>query len=308
MSGRICHMNNCKASQIHTSAAEAIYNSGPIMNQTHTSTGMRCRQVLRDTIILAVVGSLLTIEGCATRPAEPPKPPKPISLLAVLPVSAPISKSNTGFGSAGPPVVIPTGPGAVSAGAYGGALLGSLIVYGFQANKQNEREAIYDALSHVNFDAAAEIDSRLAPALEQAQVRLVRITDPKIALDVRAGKLDGLPAGVDGILEVIIEESGYYSSMRAGGYSPMLQLKATLHAAVADADDLDDFGYYADWRDGGKDKRWVTTPKSITFASIDLLKASSADARAGLEKVVDQLVALMVLDVQHHAAVKLRID
>jgi hypothetical protein len=302
-------MNNCKASQIHTSAAEAIYNSGPIMNQTHTSTGMRCRQVLRDTIILAVVGSLLTIEGCATRPAEPPKPPKPISLLAVLPVSAPISKSNTGFGSAGSPVVIPTGPGAVSAGAYGGALLGSLIVYGFQANKQNEREAIYDALSHVNFDAAAEIDSRLTPALEQAQVRLVRITDPAIAFDVRVGKLDGLPAGVDAILDVTVEESGYYHSMRAGGYSPMLQLKATLHSPESDDVDLDDdFGYYADWRDGGNNKRWVTTPKSMTFASIDLLKVNSADVHAGLGKVVDQLVTLMVLDVQHHTPVKPRVD
>lgn len=302
-------MNNCKASQIHTSAAEAIYNSGPIMNHTHTSSDMRCRHVLRDAIILAVVGSLLTIEGCATRPAEPPKPPKLISLLAVLPVSAPISKSNTGFGSAGPPVVIPTGPGAVSAGAYGGALLGSLIVYGFQANKQNEREAIYDALSHVNFDAAAEIDSRLTPALEQAQFRLVRITDPKIALDVRAGKLDGLPAGVDAILDVTVEESGYYHSMRAGGYSPMLQLKATLHAPEADDVDLDDdFGYYADWRDGGNNKRWVTTPKSMTFASVDLLKADSTDVRAGLEKVVDQLVTLMVLDVQHHTPVKPRVD
>jgi hypothetical protein len=279
------------------------------MNPTNTSSDVQRRHVLRDTIIWAVAGSLLTIAGCATRPAEPPKPPKPISLLAVLPVSAPISKTNTGFGSAGPPVVIPTGPGAVSAGAYGGALLGSLIVYGFQANKQNEREAIYDALSHVNFDAAAEIDSRLTPALEQAQVRLVRITDPAIAFDVRAGKLDGLPAGVDAILDVTVEESGYYHSMRAGGYSPMLQLKATLHSPESDDVDLDDdFGYYADWRDGGKDKRWVTTPKSMTFASVDLLKAGSTDVRAGLEKVVDQLVTLMVLDVQHHTPVKPRVD
>jgi hypothetical protein len=281
-----------------------MFNPGPIMNPTNISSDVRSH-MLRDAIIWAVAGSLLTIAGCATRPAEPPKPPKPISLLAVLPVSAPIRESNTGFGSAPPPVVL----GATSAGAFGGALLASAIVYGFQANKQNEREALYEALSHVKFDAAAEIDSRLAPALEQAQFRLVRITDPKIALDVRAGKLDGLPAGVDAILDVTVEESGYYHSMRAGGYSPMLQLKATLHAPEADDVDLDDdFGYYADWREGGKDKRWVTTPKSMTFASVDLLKAGSTDVRAGLEKVVDQLVTLMVLDVQHHTPVKPRVD
>ena len=235
--------------------------------------------------------SLLIIAGCATRPAEPPKPPKLISLLAVLPVSAPISESNTSFGS------------------YDGALLSSLIFYGFEAYKQKERNALDEALSHVRFDAAAEIDARLAPALAQAKIRLVRITDPAIALDVRAGKIDGLPAGVDAILDVTVEESGYYHSMRAGGYSPMLQLKATLHSPVADDVDLDDdFGYYADWRDGGNNKRWVTTPKSITFASIDLLEVNSADAHAGLGKVVDQLVALMVLDVQRHTVVKPRVD
>jgi hypothetical protein len=264
-------------------------------------------------IIWAVAVSLLTLDGCATRPAEPPKPPKPISLLAVLPVFAPISESNTGFGSArqpmGAPIGLPGPPfGAVSGADFAAGIIGEAMVYGFRAYRQKERDALVEALYPVHFDAAAEIDARLAPALEQAQVRLVRITDPKIALDVRDGKLDGLPAGVDAILDVIIDESGYYSSMRAGGYSPMLRIKATLHAPVADADDLDDFRYYADWREGGKDKRWVTTPKSMTFASVDLLTAGSTDVRAGLEKVMDQLVALMVQDLQHHAEGKPRVN
>jgi hypothetical protein len=187
-------------------------------------------------------------------------------------------------------------------------VVASAFIYRFREDRRIGREALNEALSHVNFDAAAEVDSRLAPALERRQVRLVRIAEPNIALDIRAGKFDGLPAGVDAILDVRVSESGYYSSWRAGGYSPMLLLTATLLAPAVNADNLAEFRYYADWRDGGKDRRWVTTSKSLTFPTVDLLKASSARARAGLADVVDQLVELMVQDLQRHTTGKLRID
>jgi len=279
----------------------------------------RTSRGLRGAIVWALAAGLLTVGGCATHPAEPPKPPKPINLLAVLPVSAPVSESNTGFGSAPQPVVVPIvvpvqsgsqdslSPGTTAAVVAAG-VVAAAIVYRFRENSRRGREALAEALSQVNFDAAAEVDSRLAPALEQRQVRLVRIADPSIASDVRAGKFDGLPVGVDAILDVRVSESGYYSSWRAGGYSPMLQLTATLLAPAANADNLDEFSYYADWRDGGKDRRWITTPKSLIFPTVDLLRTSSADARAGLARVVGQLVELMVQDLQRHAAGQPRID
>lgn len=289
------------------------------MNPTSTCNDVRRRRVLRSALVWAFVAGLLTVEGCATHPAEPPKPPKPINLLAVLPVSAPVSESNTGFGSAPQgiilPIVVPVASGSqdslspgTAAAAVAAGVVVSAFIYRFRENSRREREALDEALSHVNFDAAAEVDSRLAPALERRQVRLVRVADPHIASDVRAGKFDGLPVGVDAILDVRVSESGYYSSWRAGGYSPMLLLRATLLAPAANADSLGEFSYYADFRDGGKNKRWITTSKSLTFPTVDLLRASSADARAGLAKVADQLVELMVQDLQRHAAGKLRID
>jgi len=289
------------------------------MNPTSACNSVCQRRVLRGVMVWALAAGLLTVEGCATRPAEPPKPLQPINLLAVLPVSSPVSESNTGFGSTQQamivPIIVPVPSGSqdslspgTTAAAVAAGVVASAFIYRFRENSRREREALNEALSHVNFDAAAEVDSRLTPALERREVRLLRIADPNIAVDVRAGRFDRLPVGVDAILDVRVAESGYYSSWRAGGYSPMLLLTATLLAPVANADNLDEFRYYADWRDGGKDRRWITTSKSLTFPTVDLLSASSAEVRAGLARVVEQLVELMVQDLQRHTTGKLRID
>lgn len=267
----------------------------------------------RASMIWALAAGALAVAGCASRP---PEPPKPIKLLAVLPAWAPVSEANAGFGSTGRPVVVvpivtssgSQGSGLSTGGAVAAGVLTSALLYGMQESKRKEREALAEALSHVNFDAAAEVDARLLPALEQSRIHLVRVTDDKVVWGVRNGKFEGLPEGVDAVLDVRITESGYYSSTRAGGYSPMLLLTATLLAPAADADTLDDFSYYADWRDAGKNRRWITTPKSMTFPTVELLKAGAADARAGLSRVVDEMVALLVLDLERHARGELRVD
>ena len=287
--------------------------------KTTQTIGLARRELLHNAAQLALAGGLLVLGGCASKPAvppEPPKPPKPIHLLAVLPVLAPpVSETNTGFGATNVPITTPvhTGPrGGVSASgaaaAVGVALIATAIIYGVREEKRRERLALDEALTHVNFDAVAHVQARLVSALQQHDVRLVQIIDPQLATDVRAGKFEGLPAGTDAILDVGVWDSGYVASSRAGGYAPVLQLTANLRSLVPKAEDLDGFDYYADWRDGGSDRRWITTPKSMTFASIEKLKAESASARAGLEKLVEDMVAMMAKDIQRHAAGQLRVD
>ena len=273
---------------------------------------------LRSVIVWLAAAGLLVIEGCATRPAEAPKPPKPLALVAVLPAWAPASESNAGFGSAPQglvlPIVVPVpagsdalSPGTTAAAVVAG-VLASAFIFHFQEDSRRERKALNEALSRISFDTAAEVDSRLAPALERRQVRVVRVTDPDIAAEARVGRFDRVPPGVDAILDVRVSESGYYSSLRAGGYSPKLLLKVALRVPVANVDNLAEFSYYADFRDGGKDRRWVTTPQSLTFPTVDQLGACSTDIRAGLARVVDQLVELMAQDLERRATGQPRID
>lgn len=282
---------------------------------TFASLALQCRAGLAAAsriIPAATAGIVLGLQGCASRPEVPPEPPKPISLLAVLPVEMTADEANAGFGAAGSgvvvPIVVPSGGGISSRDAIGAAVIGAAIAVGIQASSRERKERLRDAVSAVAFDPAAEMESRLAPALEKRQVRLVRITDPQVVAAVRAGQFEGLPEGVDAILDVRITESGYYSSMRAGGFSPMLNVTANLLAPKTGADALDEFGYYADWRDGGKDRRWITTPKSLTFSETEMLKADAENVRAGLAQIVEQMVDLMSDDVQRHASGQLRQD
>jgi hypothetical protein len=246
------------------------------------------------------------LTACANRP--PPPPPKPVSLLAVLPVAGvPVSDKNPGFGKTSD-VYVPYTPGVPPAAALAGGLIGIALVAVVEYKLRKQREALQQALSLVAFDPAAAVQMRIEAALQQRAVRCVAIADPALAAAMRDGRIEGLPDGVDAILDISVEESGYYSSTRAGGLSPMLNLSASVRAATPGADELDGFTYYADWRDAGKEKRWVTTPRALTFENAEELGKHADEARTGLEDVTEKLVAMIADDLQRHASGLARID
>ena len=244
------------------------------------------------------------LTACANRP--PPPPPKPFTLLAVLPVTvAPVSEKNPGFGAQYTYVAtpgVPLGP------ALAGGLIAGVLVYAIESKRQKDRQALQKALSQVAFDPGAAVERRVAAALAQRNVQTVAITDPALAAAVRDGKVEGLPAGVDAILDIGIDESGYYHSTRAGGFSPMLNMWASVRAATPGTEELDSFSYYADWREAGKEVRWVTTPSSTTYATVEELGDHGDEARAGLEDVTDKLVAMMAEDLLRHSQGLRRVD
>jgi hypothetical protein len=265
-----------------------------------------------------VVSITLSLGGCASRrePPAPPKPPAPISLLAVLPVAPPAPEESTGFGgraSTGTPVpvVIPAGPAispGAAAGAVGVGLITAAVVQSRQESKRKERAALLAAMDEVKFDLAEQIEKRLTAALQQRQVRFVRIDEPAAAAQIRAGRFEALPPGVDAFLDVSVGQAGYEASWRTSGYSPVLQINVSIRPLNAAADDLGSFEYYADRRDAGSNKRWWTTPKSMTFATIDQIKADAPSVRAALEALVDQMVDSLGRDVERHASGQLPLD
>lgn len=257
--------------------------------------------------------------ACASRPPPPPPvPPQPIGRLLVLPSGwVRESESNTGFGRppSGPVYVYsggstgrsggPSGPSA--AAVLGVAVIATLITKSVIDNRRRERAALAEALAQVAFDPLAHLDAGLTPALQARGLTLVRSSDAELATRVRDGGTGlSLPDQAEAALDVVVEQSGYYSSGRAGGFSPMLGLIATLRSPGGR--ELESFNYYADWRDGGRDRRWITTPREMIYASPQAIADDAATVRAALGRLLDRFIALMVDDVHRHAAGQLRVD
>lgn len=274
------------------------------------------RSALRRIAVLPAAAASLAITGCASRQkVVAAEPPRPIALLAILPAFNAPGERNEGFTGnrpAGPVPVQTMGRGSGSsinpAAALGVGLLAMVIVAGVAESKKQQRDALQEAVVQVNFDAAVALDQHLAAALDKRDVRVVRITDPALAAELRAGRFERLPAGVDAWLDLEVTESGFYASTWAGGFSPLIQFNATVRAPVATNTEPDEYGYYADWRDGGADKRWLTTPKAMTFETLDKLKDRAAEARAGLDTIVQRLAALIADDLQRRTRGLARID
>ena len=249
------------------------------------------------------VAASAMVAACASKPASVAPPPNPIRLLAVLPV-APLEE---GVGFAGqrvptPIVILHGAPTGAAVTALGAGIVVGAIVQSAREEKHKEQVALNEAMSVLNFDLAAQADEHIAAALQRQALRVVHIRDAAVAAQVRAGRFDGLASDVDAYLDIVVEENRYEHSRRAGGYAPVVNLSATIRPLNEQADDLAGFTYYADARDGGKNKRWWTTPPSMIFKTLDALKADTPRLRTELDALVRQMSASMARDIGRRAA------
>lgn len=274
-------------------------------------------------LTLGAIG-LGTLAGCAKpaqdNPAEPTKPPSPIGLLAVLPPQVPQTIAGTGWGRQNPayihyqPVASRNSSNNSSAGAsagaaVGAALIAAAVIYGIQESRRREREELAAAMKVLNFDPVEILDTKLLDALHARTLKVLPIRDSEIVADLRSGKFDKAPPDVDAVLDVTIADSGFSTSFRRRGYSPHLLVHARVRVRGAAPDVRPDFyEYYADWREDGKNKRWVTTPPSLTFETLDQLKENADVARTGLTNIVETFVALIAQDMATRQAGQLRVD
>lgn len=265
---------------------------------------------LRAAATLTFAAAVLPLTGCASKPAgPPPPPPKPLAHIGVLPVLLQLpADQGAGFGARGHGgVYVHSGP-PISAGAAVATLGVGLIAMAIMADRAQKRRDLDAAVADLAFDPAKALDEGLAGALQKRQVVVTRIEDPVLAAEIRSGSMERLPPGVDALLDVRVTEAGYFSSMRAGGYSPMLNVSASLLPPVKGGEELEAFGYYADWRDGGKDSRWFKTPAALTVDQIDKIRSQSQLLRDGLVAVVARVLERMADDVQRRAAGQPRVD
>jgi hypothetical protein len=246
---------------------------------------------------LAVAASGLT--ACATRPAgPPPPPPAPLNRLAVLPVvmTPPRDRSRSGYVA---PVAI---YGGVQGGSNNGAVVAGVLVVGLVAlaigaNQAQNAKILAQSVTALNLDPAGHLDRELVPLLDQRGLPLERITDARLADDLRQGRgTNALPPGVDALLDVRVQDCGFSSSLRFG-YTPHLGVQARL-LSPSTGETLEEFNYWADARDGKGDPRFIKTPESLNFKSPELIGQQVPRVREDLDRVFDRVLQVLIDDVQ----------
>jgi len=250
--------------------------------------------------------------GCASRsPAVAAKPLEPLALIAVLPASLPVPESGaerSGFlpTPVHPVAPVPTpgrnySPGAAVAAAGIGLLVAAAII-GKRESDRKEAEAIGRAMTAVEFSPTAYIDARLPQVLQQRQVKHVVVADTEAIDAIRAARVEAMPTGSDAVLRLTVDSVGYFSSSRAGGFSPFLQVTASLIRPGSAGVDPDEYFFYSDWRDGGTDRRWIKADPSLILPTVDAIKDNAATVRRGMEAILDRMIVLLGDDLQRRAA------
>ncbi len=258
-------------------------------------------QALRFFHRFTIASLFLALGACATKAPAPPEPVKPIAKITLLPLT--YSGSNIGGYASNPnpaPIYVPppTHPYRMSATDVGAGILVAGVATIVSNQVEKSRARLERAVSAMQFHPRDIVTQRLEPGLKNKGVQIETETDNDIVVAARfARDYTNLKPKADAVLEVSFGEVGYFHSLRAGGWSPMLGMTAML-TSVETGETIDSFSYWSDWRENKKDPRWVTSPPSMIFSSVEELEANAATARDGMEKILGQMIDQLIEDVR----------
>jgi hypothetical protein len=253
--------------------------------------------------LLVAATSLFLVAGCANRPPKPPPDPiVPLAKIALLPTLLPESASTMPRGGAG--YVAPVQPMAPSAAV---AMIGAgLIAYAIIDSRKKEAARLTEAVASIRFDPAASLNERLQKRLESEGVVVERVADD-VARRVReSGDYKQLASQADAVLDLQIDEVGYYDAGSRRGYSPMLGVSAQL-ATTRTNNDPESYSYWADWKGNPKDLRSIATPPTMTYDNVPLIGANAEAARAAFEATLERMIDQLVIDVKRRVAAQPRL-
>lgn len=245
----------------------------------------------RDALILL---AMLAFAGCARTPRVPLKP-NDVQRIGIISISeAPADGS-----------AAPFNPALFAEPRRGGnpqySLLGLAIDAALQARHnsiQADRFAFTTALGALGFLPKVVLTQALSRQIEARSLPISKLDNPAAEQAFRQGRYEDLPQHVNALLEIQIREAGYYSSSRAGGFTPYFDIVATLWDTVNPVETIDSFGYYGDFRDPGKDKRYFKTPPELSVADSKAFAANPDRFRAGLTAVFERVATMLLDDVE----------
>jgi hypothetical protein len=251
--------------------------------------------------------------GCARTETRPSEPPAPLSsIVMVPPISSWAFNDPSGQRRAGGAVIVPVVVGrGVNTGnsigvGVGVALIGLAIQHGVAQRKQE----LDSATAKVGFSPADILNVQLLGRVQAAGVKIQSMPEGDSMTIFHARRdqqfFKSTKVDADAVLDVRVDEQGFYHSSRAGGYSPMLGITATLWTA-ANPDDSESFSYYADFRQRPSDSRWITTPPTLTFPTLEDLTHNAEAAKADLELMLGKVMDLIARDVKDRVEGRVRV-
>lgn len=249
--------------------------------------------------------------GCASRGDVPPEPLKPIEKLVLLPVVLENDIHNPNYFAHHATQPMPSSqpvPSYVAGGSsagVGAALLvagiAALIVHGIEQEQKKSQTQLEQAYEALEFRPADSLNARVQALLRDERLKVDMDVDPAEALTARrADDYSRLKTKGEAVLDIRVNDNGYFKSMRAGGVSPMLGITASL-ISTESGEAIESYYYWSDWRESKNNPRWFTSPPSTIYKSTEELEQNAAAAKEGLEQTVSKIAKQIVTDVRRRA-------
>lgn len=162
------------------------------------------------------------------------------------------------------------------------------------------RRAISLALRPIGIQPRQDLTAALERAFAKRNLPITLIADEaasKLARR-RTRSFAKLPPGFDAVLDVQINPAGYFKVTETGGYSPMFFVSAQLFSIADTRTELEAFSYEADYRDAEGERRFFTTPKTLSVDSLDEIAERAPVMRSELLSIIDQIANMISSDIE----------
>lgn len=160
------------------------------------------------------------------------------------------------------------------------------------------RSAIASAIQPIAFRPKDQMTRALTEAMARRRLPFVVVDDLAISERVRSrNDFSGLPVGTDAVLDLQLDECGYFYEREAGGLSPAVSISGVLRSTVG-AGRLEKYYYQADYRASSGDRRFITTDASLTVPRLDQFTGRAAALREGLNALFGLIAERLSEDVE----------
>lgn len=150
-----------------------------------------------------------------------------------------------------------------------------------------ERSRISAALQAVEFSPKDEVFKALSAAFARRPLPIAYVTDePASERARRDWDFSGLPPGFDAVLDVTVEEFGYFYEKEAKGFSPEVYISASLVATANGGKRLETYSYQANYQASAGERGFITTAPSLTVPQLGTFREHAASIRAGMRELV----------------------